>query len=79
MAQRARQRAAAREAAEEAERVARDPHSTHHTHLRGVGVECSCGDWWGVTCVAIDPDENPDEQVCDLCGARGVVRLNRPG
>ncbi|MER7331697.1 MULTISPECIES: hypothetical protein [unclassified Micromonospora] len=72
MAQRARQRAAT----EQADQTARDPHSSHHTHLRGTAVECSCGELFGVTCVAVTPDNNPDERSCDLCGVQGVVRLN---
>lgn len=76
MAQRARQRAAAREAAEEAQPTASDPHGTHHHHFRGGAILCSCGELMGVVCTVIDPDHNPDDDSCDLCGAQGVIRLN---
>jgi len=60
------------------------PHEDHHSHLRGTGVECSCGEFRGVTCVAF-PNLATDEEwaaweaslVCRICGERGVVTLDR--
>lgn len=58
MADRAREREAAREAAiprdENGERLD-DPHRGHHSHLDGTAVYCSCGEFRGVTTVAF-PD-----------------------
>jgi len=74
-------------AAEEA-RIAEenDPHRGHHGHLRGTAVECSCGEFQGITCVAF-PDLSTEEkwaaweasQVCRVCGQRGVVDLGGGG
>ncbi|WP_328344836.1 hypothetical protein [Micromonospora sp. NBC_00421] len=73
MAARARQRAERREAARLAEKAAADPHRTHHTHLIGTSTVCSCGEYQGVTCVVIDPDEDLSQRACELCGMRGVA------
>jgi hypothetical protein len=61
---------AAREAAEQ---DANDPHRDHHAHLDGTSVRCSCGEDFGVTCVAFTDDYDPDTLSCTKCGERGVV------
>ena len=56
-------------------------HGSHHTHLDGTSVYCSCGEFHGVTCVAFpDPDDEQAmadyaAQSCRICGQRGVVAL----
>ena len=60
-------------------------HGTHHAHLKGTSVYCSCGEFHGITCVAFPPEwaTMTEEQVqaeidaisCDICGKRGVVNL----
>jgi ribosomal protein L40E len=71
--------AAARATVAEAEQIARcgaeNPHRGHHQHLRGTMVSCSCGEDFGVTCVVIDFDFDPETLICRECGARGVVLL----
>lgn len=47
MSQYARERAVATRA----EELANDPHGLHHLHLRLTAVECSCGEFRGVTTV----------------------------
>jgi hypothetical protein len=69
--------AAAREAARPPEPDP-DPypeHAGHHTHLIGVGVECSCGFFFGVTTVAFDDDYDPDKLFCSECGKQGAVKF----
>jgi hypothetical protein len=71
MSGRARERMA-REARAEREN---DPHAGHHSHLRGTMVECSCGEFGGVTCVAFGEDYDPAKLSCRICGEPGVVTL----
>lgn len=62
-----------------------DEHAGHHTHLTGTMVQCSCGEDFGVTCVAFPPEwfEMTPEQVeaeinkirCSACGKPGMVDL----
>lgn len=75
MAAKAAERSLAAEAEAELARIGDDPHREHHGHLRGSGVECSCGKFLGVTCVAISEDHDPDVLSCEACGERGVVLL----
>lgn len=71
--------AAARAVVAEAERAAyeraNDPHGSHHHHLRGTAVECSCGEFQGITCVAFGEDYDPAKLSCEVCGEPGVVTL----
>jgi len=71
-------------AAEEA-RIAEenDPHRGHHGHLRGTAVECSCGEFQGLACVAFPRLDTEEERaayraslVCRICGERDVVALS---
>ena len=48
-------------------------HDGHHTHLRGSCVECSCGEFFGVTCVVIDPAFDYATLRCGVCGEPGVA------
>ncbi len=73
MAARARQRAERRETARRAEEAANNPHRDHHTHLIGTSTWCSCGEFRGVICVVIDPDEDLSQRACEHCGMRGVA------
>lgn len=55
----AAQAAVRREAAEAEQRRIEDendPHRDHSAHLEGTAVVCSCGEFFGVTCVAFEPD-----------------------
>lgn len=85
------ERMAARAARRAAEREFRGPdvdddgvdrapaaHQGHHFHLRGTGVKCTCGADFGVTCVAFSDDWHPDDDVCSVCGERGVVFMGFP-
>ena len=54
-------------------------HAGHHSHLNGSMHECSCGDEFGVTCVAfraLESDEEAraywDALACRACGKKGV-------
>lgn len=49
-----------------------DPHSGHHVHLSGMGVYCSCGEYLGITTIALEERPNPYPR-CSICGERGVV------
>jgi hypothetical protein len=78
--------AARREAAEAEQRRAEeenDPHRGHHAHIEGTCVVCSCGENFGVTCVALPPELaelSPEEAQrwwtenvrCSVCGKPGV-------
>lgn len=75
-------RAAERAHQAAAQDAASDPHAGHHAHLRGTMVECSCGERFGVTTVAIPFFDSPgeaqaflDQLSCHLCGERGVAAL----
>ena len=56
-----------------------DEHAGHHDHLNGTMVECSCGEEFGVTCIAF-PDFGTNEEAraffdslaCRECGKKGV-------
>jgi hypothetical protein len=74
------QRSAAKDRARQ---PADDEHAGHHLHLIGTTVQCSCGQDFGVTCVAF-PEElwkMTLEQVhewfgslsCSACGEKGVT------
>lgn len=52
---------------------ATDPHASHHEHLDGAAVYCSCGEFRGVVSVAIDDPESLASQECSTCGKPGVV------
>lgn len=74
------EKAKARNVIAEAEKIAfddaNDPHKGHHNHLRGNGVECSCGSFFGVTTV-IPPPEDFDYSTikCEDCGKVGVWKI----
>lgn len=85
-------RAAVRREASKAEQQCiddeNDPHRDHHTHLNGAMVQCSCGENFGVTCVAFPPEldgMSPEEAQawwhenvrCDICGQPDVSSLSR--
>lgn len=64
----------------EAEQIAledaTDPHKGHHHHLRGTAVECSCGEFFGVTCVVLPPEGFDYSSVhCEECGEPGVWKI----
>ncbi len=68
-------RAAERSRLLAAEERTLDPHVTHHQHLKGTGVDCSCGEFLGIICVAFGEDYDPDKLFCSVCGQRGVVHI----
>ena len=81
-----------REAAEAEQRrldEENDPHRDHHTHLNGTMVQCSCGENFGITCVALPPEiaeMSPEEAQawwhenvrCEICGQPDVWALSPP-
>lgn len=60
-------------------------HGARHRHLEGTAVYCSCGEFHGLTCVALPPEwaamtreqirADVDAWSCDICGKHGVTRL----
>jgi hypothetical protein len=82
MAARAKERRVKAETEARRTEDANDPHGGHHEHLDGTAVYCSCGEFLGVTCVAVPFFETEEEAKayynglgCPLCGTTGLVLL----